>query len=95
MVPLTPPIPCAVWQAEQEKLRAAAHVSDRMAGSAGICELRDDIEKISGGNSPRWKIAKDRISDFPRAGTVATQAERVQQEAAVYDRTVPRRRGLG
>lgn len=53
---------------------AAAWVCDGMAGSAGIGELGNDVEKISGGNGTRGKIPKDGIRHFAGAGAVAAQA---------------------
>lgn len=64
----------------------ATDMGNRMARCAGISELRDDVEKVSGCDSTRGKITKNRIRDFAGAGTVATQAILVLIDGRIYGR---------
>lgn len=65
---------------------AAADMRNRMARSAGKGELRDNIEKIASSDSSCGKVAKDRVSDFPRACTVAAQANFILIDGRIHGR---------
>lgn len=59
---------------------------DGVAGGARVGELRDNVEEISSGDRSNRKIAKDRVSYFPRAGAMATQAILILIDGRIHGR---------
>lgn len=63
-----------VGQQARLRERAAANMSNRMAGSAGVGKLRDDVQEIARSNHPHGKIAKHGVRKLPGAGSMTAQA---------------------